>query len=155
MTPFHSDPQVQQQIATLITLLRNMPTNAVLSYADIWQAVGRKSVYVLNRARDEVEKADGVRFATVRTQGVTKLPADQVAAIGVQGVRQMHKKAKRITKRLSDLKGYNSLSAEDRMKIAGARMVASHVAEKTARNAIRDAVETIRTVGTEVIGTTA
>ena len=154
MTPFASNPQVQAEIEKLCGLLRALSVDTVLTYADASVAIDRdvqgQARYSLIRARDTVEKEDGIRFATVHNVGIKRLSASEVPAIGQHGIKHINRTAKRVVKRLGNLKSYNDMTGDDRLRVAAMRMVASHVAERTSRAAVKEVESSVKQAGSAI-----
>ena len=154
MTSFAQNPETQAEIEKLCPLLRNLSVGLVLSYDSASAVIGRdaqaEARYSLLQARARVEKEDGIRYATVRGEGIKRLSADEVPAIGVHAIRLIHKQAKKTVKRLSDLRGYNDMKPDERLRIAGQRMVASHIVERTASRAVREVEDSVRQAGSAI-----
>lgn len=154
MKPFAANPEVQAEIAKLVPLLQALSVNGILAYENASKAIGRdvrrEARYSLLRARQQVEKDDGVRFAVITNVGIKRLSADDVPAIGSYAIKHLHRTAKTAVKRLSDLRAYNDMQPEDRLRIAGMRLVASHVAEKTERKAVKEVEDSVRQAGAAI-----
>lgn len=144
MNNFVSNPEIQAQIERAITTLRAMTVGQVAPYELF------PTRYALMRAREIVEKEDGVRFGTVHKIGVKRLAAEDVPAIGVSGIRRLHRVSRKTVKRLSNLRSYNDMTPTDRLRVAAQRMVANAVAEKTARAAVKEAEDSVRTAGAAI-----
>lgn len=145
MDAFVSNPEVQAQIERVAAILRTMQIGQTIAYTQF-----SASYYVIMRARAEVEKADGIRFGTVRKVGVKRLAAEEVPAIGIAGIRHMHRAGKKTVKRLTNLKGYNDMTPDDRLRVAAQRMIANAVVERTSRSAIKETEDNVRTAGAAI-----
>ena len=154
MIPFAQNPETQAEIEDLCPLLRNLSVGLVLSYVAASSVIGRdvraEAHYSLQKARARVEREDGTRYATVRGEGIKRLSADEIPAIGTHAIRLIHNKAKKTVRRLSDLRGYNDMKADERLRIAGQRMVASHIMERTASRAVKEVEESVRQAGSAI-----
>jgi len=145
MDHFVSNPEIQQQIDRVAAILRSMSVGQTVTY----ESLGAK-YYVIMRARETVEKEDGIRFGTVHKVGVKRLAADEVPALGIAGLRHMHRVGKKTVKRLTNLKAYNDMTPTDRLRVAAQRMIASAIVEKTARTAVKEAEDNVRTAGAAI-----
>lgn len=145
MSQFIADPQIQAEVDRVTELLRAMSIGETAAYDDL-----HTNRYVIDRARASVEKYYGIRFGTVRNVGVKRLAAHEVPDIGIDGVKRVHRAGKKTLARLSNLRAYNDMKPEDRLKIAAHRMIASHVVEKTTRSAIKQNEDSIRNAGSAI-----
>lgn len=154
MTFFAQKPEVQAEIDKLIPLLKTLSVDGLLAYETATALIGRDVTaagrYSLQRAREIVEKEDGVRFATVHGVGVKRLAAKDIPALGGYALRHMNRTAKKTVKQLSDLRAYNDMEPGDRLRIVGLRLVASHIVEKTDRKAVKEVEDNVRQAGSAI-----
>ncbi|MGE0714806.1 MAG: hypothetical protein AB7P02_05135 [Alphaproteobacteria bacterium] len=108
MTDFQSSPENQAAITALADGLRALPVGGVLTYSAAHDAVGQdvktKRRYLLDRAREIVEREDGTRFGTVSNVGVKRLETADVLGIGAGYRRHIRRTATKAHKRLSGLR---------------------------------------------------
>lgn len=108
------------QTLALIEVLQAAPIGAVISYAKLTEAVGediqtdaRHYLYSAMRA----VQADGLAFGTIRGEGIKRLTADEIPAIGDAALLHIRRSSKRARKRMRVADGMNDMSNESRVKI--------------------------------------
>ena len=111
MTNFASaNPENEIKTDHIARKLRALGSGEILPYADINEIVGpdhRSRQWLMIRARRIVEDTEGFRFGTVAKIGIKRLSADDIAGIGADARRTIGNRARRASKRLTNLKGYN------------------------------------------------
>lgn len=120
---FSTNPELEIEVDTLSTVLKALPMGGVASYASLSEAVGypvQKKIFALMKARKKVEDETGLRFATVRGEGVKLLPADAIAGIGASVRKGIARKAKRQAARLTGLR-YNNIEKGEQARIDAER----------------------------------
>lgn len=130
------------QTNAIIELLREAPMGAVVSYAKISDAIGEE----ITTRRHYLESAtkalydEGVAFGTVRGEGVKRLTAEEIPAIGVSAIKHIGRHARRARKRMGVVGSMNDVSNEVRIKVnATASMLG--VIENFSGNKSRKVVE--------------
>lgn len=120
---FTVNPEKQIEIDNLAKVLNDTPIRGMATYAELSAAVGynvQEKPFSLMKARRRVEGETGLRFSTVKGEGVKKLDGAAVAAIGAQARKSIAKKARRQAGRLTGLK-YNDIDAAGQRRIDAER----------------------------------
>lgn len=117
MTP---DFSRSTQTLALIEALQAASIGTVVTYSKLSEAIkedvqngARHYLYSAMRAL----QADGIAFGTVRTQGVKRLAADEIPAIGDAALLHIGRASRRARKRMSVVGGMNDVSNEVRVKV--------------------------------------
>lgn len=143
-----STPEMQIEIERLAKALRAVPVGSVLTYTDASKAIGRDVTngarFVLQKARDAVEKSDGIRFGTVYREGIKRLAADDVPGIGREVRKRIGRAAKRGFNRMSGL-SYNDIKPDIRAQIDAERSVLGAIHSLTAQVAVTKVSEGTQT----------
>lgn len=120
---FSTNPETEIEVERLTKVLSNLPIRSIASYAELSQAVGydvQERPFTLMKARERVEKQTGLRFATVKGEGVKKLDGASVAGIGAAARKVIARRAKRQAARLTGL-SYNDIDASSQQRIDAER----------------------------------
>ena len=108
------------QTLALIEVLQAASIGAVVTYAALTEAVGEDvqgpARHYLYSAMKAVQ-SEGIAFGTVRGQGVKRLTADEIPAIGDAALLHIRRSSKRARKRMRVADGMNDMSNEARVKI--------------------------------------
>jgi hypothetical protein len=136
-----TNPEIQIEVERLSAILRETPIGAVASYDALSGSVGysvQLKPFSLLRARKVVEEETGMRFATIRGEGVKKLEASAIPGIGASARRSVARKAKRHAARLAGL-SYNDIEAPIQARIDAERSLLGAISA-----AARADVETVQ-----------
>lgn len=120
---FTSNPEKEIEVDSLANALLELPIRQVISYAALSEIVGyniQRKPFALMKARQRVEAQTGMRFGTVKGEGVKKLDGASVAGIGANARRSIAKRAKRQAARLTGLR-YNDIDAKTQARIDAER----------------------------------
>ena len=154
MTLFTSSVETQAEITALCRLFRELSIGAVLTYGDASRVIGRDVQTVARfswiRARDIVEKEDGIRFGTVHAQGAKRLTAEDIPAIGAQARRRIRRTARKGAKRLRNLRGVNAIDADVQRRIDAEVSALGAIALVTTEHAARKIETEVRQTGAEI-----
>lgn len=127
---FNTSPETQIEIEALSAILEALPINAIASYDQLSEAVGyrvNETPFALMKARKNLEERTGLRFGTVRGEGVKKLSSDAVAGIGADARKAIARKAARQAKRLTGLR-YNDIEGGMQSRIDAERSLLGAIA---------------------------
>lgn len=139
---FNTNPETEIEVERLSHILAELPIRAVASYEELSQAVGysvQEKPFALIKARERVETQTGLRFSTVRGEGVKKLDGSSVVGIGAEARKSIARRAKQQAKRLSGLK-YNDIDAPTQARIDAERSLLGAISS-TARTKVEKVVE--------------
>lgn len=120
---FSTNPEVEIEVEALAAILQSLPMGETASYHALSEAVGysvQHKPFALMKARKRVEEATGLRFETVRKEGVKLLHGDAVVGIGASVRKQIARKARRQSQRLTGLR-YNDIDAGTQARIDAER----------------------------------
>jgi hypothetical protein len=121
---FPTNPELQIEIEKITEALMDLGPDQILTYDEINRLLGydmkKNKPWVLMKAKQRIEKLQGLRLATVRAIGVKKLPASQVPGIGAYARAHIGRVAKRTAHRLQDLK-YNDIDKKTQSRIDAER----------------------------------
>jgi hypothetical protein len=108
------------QTLALIEILQSASIGSVISYAKLSDTIGediqtdaRHYLYSAIRA----VQADGLAFGTVRGEGIKRLTAEEIPAIGDAALLHIRRSSKRARKKMRVADGMNDMSNEARVKI--------------------------------------
>lgn len=107
------------QTLALIERLRLAPIGTVVTYAALSESIGeditetRGHLYTAIKALQD----DGIAFGTVRGEGVKRLTADEIPAIGDAAILHIRRSSRRARKRMSVVNTMNDAPNEVRVKI--------------------------------------
>lgn len=127
---FSTSPETQIEIEALSAILEALPIDGIATYDQLSEAVGyrvNESPFSLMKARKSLEERCGLRFGTVRMEGVKKLSADAVAGIGADARKAIARKAARQAKRLTGLR-YNDIHGPMQARIDAERSLLGAIA---------------------------
>lgn len=127
---FNTSPETQIEIDVLASILESLPINGIASYDQLSEAVGYRvndKPFALIKARKQIEERTGMRFGTVRMEGVKKLSSEAIAGIGADARKAIARKAKSQAKRLTGLR-YNDIDGEKRARIDAERSLLGAIA---------------------------
>jgi len=116
MTP---DFQKSAQTLALMDRLRLAPVGEVVSYSALSEVIGES----ITESRGHLYTAikalmpDGLAFGTVRGEGVKRLTADELPAIGAAAIVHIGRTSRRARARMAVVSGMNDVSNEARIKI--------------------------------------
>lgn len=108
------------QTLALIEVLREAPIGSVLTYGHLSKAIGED---VQNGARHFLYSAmravrdDGIIFGTVRMQGVKRLTAEELPAIGDAALLHIRRSSRSARKKMNAVNTMNDAPNEVRVKI--------------------------------------
>lgn len=118
-----TNPEITIEVELLAAILRGLGPDQLATYVELSAAVGysiQDRPFPLFKARKVVERETGLRFSTVRGEGVKKLPADALAGIGAFARKRISRHARRQAERLTGLR-YNDVSAPLQSRIDAER----------------------------------
>lgn len=118
MIPITS-PENAADIATLKTMLADLPIGETLSYAAMDAALDRPvraRRHILGRAVAECEEDTGGLFSCVRGAGVKRLESSAVPDVGLDGIRKVRRAARRAHERLANVR-VNDLPEDARIRL--------------------------------------
>lgn len=118
-----SNPEIQIEVERLAAILRGLPIRATATYAELSETVGypvNRKPFALLKARKLVEQETGMRFATVRREGVKKLDGADVVGIGAMARKLIARKARTQAARLTGL-SYNDIDSGKQARIDAER----------------------------------
>jgi len=127
---FATNPEIEIEVEKVSEILKALPIDGMASYTLLSEVVGyniTKRPFVLMKARRLVEKETGLRFGTVRAEGVKKLDGNAVAGIGAAVRQGIARKAKVHASRLAGLR-YNDIAPESRQRIDAERSLLGAIA---------------------------
>ena len=113
------DFTLSTQTIALTDLLRTASIGQVVSYARLSEAIGedvtgaRHHLYTAMKALHD----EGMSFGVVRTEGVKRLTAHELPAIGDAALQHIRRTSKRTKRRLSIVNAMNDVPNEARVKI--------------------------------------
>lgn len=146
---FASNPEKQIEVEKIAALLRQAPVGSTVTYQQIDSALGTEfDRLALVKARQLVEKEDGIRFGTVRKVGVKKLDATAAIGIGADARQRIRRIAVRQSARLTGLK-YNDITADAQRRLDVERSLLGAISA-AASNKSTAKVEAAATTGPEV-----
>jgi len=116
MTP---DFQKSAQTLALIERLREAPIGSVVTYAALSEAIGEDITETRGHLYSAIKAlgSDGIAFGTVRGQGVKRLTADEIPAIGEAAILHIRRASRRARKRMAVVNTMNDAPNEVRIKI--------------------------------------
>jgi hypothetical protein len=132
MPKFQTNPKTQVEIEALMNALLALGPDDLLTYTAMNQLVGypvRQTPWAMLRARDRAEQETGLRFATVRGEGLVRLTADNLPGIGMAARSRIGRIAKRNGQRLTDLRGYNKIDRRLRARLDAERSLLGAIGE--------------------------
>ena len=130
------------QTNAIIELLREAPMGAVVHYARISDAIGEDVTGCRHYLTSAVKAlyTDGMAFGTVRGEGVKRLNAEEIPAIGESAMGHIRRTSRRARKRMGVVSSMNDVPNEVRIKVnATASMLG--VIENFSGNKSRKVVE--------------
>lgn len=135
------------QTLALIEVLQAAPIGSVVSYAKLTEAVGddiqtvaRHYLYSAMRA----VQSDGLAFGTVRGEGVKRLTADEIPAIGDAALVHIRRSSKRARKRMRVADGMNDMSNESRIKINATASLLGAIEHFSSSRSVETASDTVK-----------
>lgn len=138
---FTTRPETQIEIDRLCAMLTALPIREIASYIELSDKVGysvQRHALALIKARTRVEEETGMRFETVRGEGVRKIDGAAVASIGAAARVSISKRAKRQSARLTGLR-YNDIDATTQAQIDAERSLLGAISTIAKTNV--DAIE--------------
>lgn len=148
-----SNPEVQAEITALCNLVRALPIGATLAYEAATEAVGRDvqgvARFSLMRAREIVEKQDGIRFGTVSKIGVKRLQTEDIPSIGTQARRRIRRTARRGYARLAGLR-VNDITPQIQKQLDTERAALGAISLFTEERAVKKIEADTERVGAEL-----
>lgn len=121
---FPTNPDLQIESEKIEAALSNLGPEELMTYRDINDLVGYDVIktkrWVVMRAKQRVEKRQGLRFATVNGQGIKKLAATSLPGIGAVSRKRIGRIAKKDAARLTELK-YNDIDSRLQSRIDAER----------------------------------
>jgi hypothetical protein len=127
---FQTRPETQTQIEALTVALCALPVGETASYDALNKAAPGHTYWSLLAARKATEEQTGMRLACVRSEGIKKLAAKDIASIGATARVHIRRVAKVQGKRLAGL-SYNDMDAAQRRKVDVERSLLGAVAMVT------------------------
>lgn len=118
----HTSPQNEAIIEKLSLPLKTLSVGGTIDYQTLKRAApgfrANGDYWLLNKARERVEKELGCAFESVRGIGIRRLTSDEIPDIGLQTLRKVRRAANRGKKRLSRV-NTNSLSEGEQRRVVG------------------------------------
>jgi hypothetical protein len=146
---FTANPEKQIEVEKIAAILRQAPVGGTVTYRQIEAALGREfDRLALMKARQLVEKEDGIRFGTVRKVGVKKLDAAAAIGIGAEARQRIRRIAGHQCARLTGLK-YNDITADGQRRLDVERSLLGAISAAAANKSTAK-VEPAITTGPEV-----
>lgn len=121
-----TSPENAADVEAIRSLLLELPIGQMISYARLSEAIGRDITecrWLLDRARKDAEQECGGLFATVRGEGIERLPTDRVADAGLSFIQKVKRTAKRGHTRLSNVRANDLPQTEQQRLIAHKSML--------------------------------
>lgn len=107
------------QTTAIIELLREAPMGSVVSYARISDAIGEdvtdRRHYLISAIK--ALYTEGLPFGTVRGEGVKRLNAEEIPAIGESAMGHIRRTSRRARKRMGVVGSMNDVPNEVRVKV--------------------------------------
>lgn len=122
--PYATNPELQIELEKVMGALRELGPDEILTYDELTHVLGyhpREKPWVLLRAKQRVEKEDGIRFASVRSVGPKRLATEDLPGIGQFARQRIGRIAKKDANRLTDLRGYNDIDRKTQTRIDAER----------------------------------
>lgn len=123
---FPTVPENDAIVQKLFDMLCALPIGSTQTYAQMSETVDRDLQgayrYLLNRARERAEKELGCIFECSRSLGITRLPSEMAADVGLSAVHRVRRAANRGGRRLGRIRT-NSMSDTDAKKVVSYRCI--------------------------------
>ena len=122
--PIATNPELQIEIEKVMTALTELGPDEILTYDELTHLLGyhpREKPWVVLRAKQRVEKEQGVRFASVRGVGPKRLSTEALPGIGQFARQRIGRIAKKDANRLIDLRAYNDIDKKTQSRIDAER----------------------------------
>lgn len=130
------------QTNALIDVLRAAQIGSVVSYAALSEAIGEDVTECRHYLYTAVNvlQSEGIAFGTVRGEGVKRLVAEEIPAIGESAMGHIRRTSRRARKRMGVVGGMNDVPNEVRIKVNAAASMLG-VIENFSSNKSRKVVE--------------
>lgn len=138
------------QTLKLIEVLQAASIGDILSYAKLSESIGEDiqtdARHYLYSAMNALQ-GDGVAFGTVRGQGIKRLTADEIPAIGDAALLHIRRSSRRARKRMRVADGMNDMSNESRVKINATASLLGAIEHFSTGKSAAKAAEEVKTHG--------